>query len=227
MQFLSSANNNRSLKAIFFDLDGTLLNSAPDLATAVNNMLHHFNLEHVSLELICKWIGNGAPKLIERVLDHQQKSMVYLPTHQNALAQFYAQYDKVQGQYSTLYDGVIDTLTVLKSIGLSMAVITNKPSQFTPNVLKAHGLTEFFELVLSGDSLAQKKPHPLPIEHALAHFNLAKHNVIMVGDSTSDISAANNAGIASICVTYGYNHGENPLDLAANAHIHRFSQLLD
>jgi phosphoglycolate phosphatase len=231
MQFITSVNNRIQPKAIFFDLDGTLLNSAPDLAAAVNLMLSHFELPHVSLTQVGRWIGNGAPKLVERALAHQSKSQsvtreaLILPSQEQALAQFFAAYERVQGKHSVLYPRVLDTLNQLQQAKVKMAVITNKPKQFTPEVLKAHGLDTFFEFVLSGDSLPEKKPSAMPLLHALNHFKLDKSEVIMVGDSASDIGAANNAGVRSVCVTYGYNHGEDPRQLPANAHIDEFKLL--
>lgn len=230
MQFLTSVNQGIEPTTILFDLDGTLIDSAPDLAAAVNGMLAHFSLAPVSLTQVSTWIGNGAPKLIERVLHHIQTSeyeQLTLPSYQQALSQFFLEYETTQGLHSHLYPGVKHTLNELKKRGITMAVITNKPKQFTPNVLAEHGIENFFDLVLSGDSLAEKKPHPMPILYAIETLELSKTQTIMVGDSASDVSAANSAGINSICVTYGYNHGNDPLKLPATSHINKFSQLIE
>ncbi|MGJ8681546.1 phosphoglycolate phosphatase [Paraglaciecola sp.] len=229
MQFLTLTNQNIRPKAILFDLDGTLIDSAPDLAAAVNAMLTHFSLPTVSLAQVSTWIGNGAAKLVERVFKYTQNNQNQLhniPTQQQGLTQFFVEYEKVQGLHSTLYPNVKHTLTELSKLGVTMALITNKPGQFTPNVLAEHGIDSFFDLVLSGDSLTEKKPHPMPILHTLKTLGLSKKQTIMVGDSASDIQASNSAGVTSICVTYGYNHGDNPLNLNASAHIDEFNQLL-
>lgn len=227
MQFLPSLVSTALPKAIFFDLDGTLINSAPDLAASINSMLDGYNLPNVTLKQVSAWIGNGAPKLVERALTYlENTTSVALPAHSQALQAFFNAYIQEQGKHSVVYDGVIDTLTQLQKQGVDMAVITNKPKQFTPSVLKEHGLDVFFSLVLSGDSLSEHKPHPLPLQHALQFFNVTSGEVVMVGDSSSDILAAQAAGVASVCVTYGYNHGNNPYDLPANAHIDCFSALI-
>ncbi len=229
MKQLTRANNNIRPTAILFDLDGTLIDSAADLAAAVNGMLQHFSLGKVTNHQVSTWIGNGAAKLVERTLATIEKDVAQdrnIP-EQQALAQFFVEYEQVQGQYSNLYKGVKRTLEELKALGFKLALITNKPKQFTPTVLSSHGIDHYFDLVLSGDSLEEKKPHPLPILHALQKLEVTPQQAVMVGDSASDITAAAKAGVNSICVTYGYNHGEDPLNLNANLHIDNLTELLN
>lgn len=216
-------------KAIFFDLDGTLIDSLPDLALAVDDMLLELNFKPAGIEKTRLWIGNGAKKLTLRALA-DAKGVLELEIGDDEVREglkiFSEKYEICSGKFSKLYPGVIETLRTLKEKGLDFCIITNKPKQFTPAVLEKHGLIDFFKLVLSGDTLEEKKPSPVPILYALKQLNLAKDQVVMVGDSRSDIVAANLAEIKSVCVGYGYNHGEDPKKLSASCHIDSFAELL-
>lgn len=226
---LTTLFNERLPKAIFFDLDGTLVDSLPDLASAIDSMLIEQNLSPVGTQKTSLWIGNGAQKLVLRALAYAKsvsESEVSYTALDHSLNVFFKHYAACSGSLSKLYPGVLQTLQALEENGVRLCVITNKPKQFTPIVLSELGIFNFFELVLSGDSLNEKKPSPAPILHALKTLQLAKKHVVMVGDSSSDISAANAAGIKSICVTYGYNHGNDPTLLPANHHIDYFTELL-
>lgn len=215
-------------KAIFFDLDGTLVDSIPDLAHAIDNMLHDLQLPLAGEDRVRLWVGNGARKLVLRALAYA------LPSEESAIDE--ALFSRAHGLFSLhyqqsadnsrLYPNVLPTLKRLKDAGIRLALITNKPTQFIPSILKHVGLDEMFEVILGGDSLAQQKPHPLPLLHAMQQFALSANDCVMVGDSGNDIYAACACGMASICVTYGYNHGEDPFSLPANAHIDDFAQLL-
>lgn len=226
---LTTLFNEQLPKAIFFDLDGTLVDSLPDLASAIDSMLIEQKLNPVGAQKTSLWIGNGARKLVLRALAYAQSVSEFevdCTELEHSLSIFFKYYAACSGSLSKLYPGVLQTLQGLKESGVRLCVITNKPKQFTPVVLFELGISDFFELVLSGDSLDEKKPSPVPILHALKTLKLPKKQVVMVGDSNSDINAANAAGIKSICVTYGYNHGNDPMLLPANHHINHFTELL-
>lgn len=226
---LTSLFNGKLPKAIFFDLDGTLIDSLPDLAVATDRMLGELNFEPAGIDKVRRWLGNGAEKLAYRALADAkgiEENAITQSELKQGLELILMHYAKCNGLHSTLYPDVIETLSTLQTQGLRFCIITNKPEQFTPTVLMEHDLFDFFELVLSGDTLPEKKPSPEPLLYALKKFGLTKDQVAMVGDSSSDILAANAAGIKSVCVTYGYNHGNDPKDLPASCHIDSFAELL-
>ena len=219
---------NQHIQTIFFDLDGTLVDSSQDIAHAAKHMLQELNYKTVTLEQVQSWIGNGSKMLVIRAIAFATGVNEEQITEQNleqALTLFNKHYALCSGLTSRLYDGVFDTLTHFKNQNIQMCVITNKPEQFTPKVLKANGIDHFFDLVLSGDSLATKKPDPAQLFFALDFFDVDRQRAVMIGDSRSDILAANEAGINSICVTYGYNHGEDPRLLNATAFVDSFADI--
>lgn len=217
-------------KAIFFDLDGTLIDSLPDLSAAVDAMLIDLSFKPAGIDKARLWVGNGSEKLVQRALaDVKRCSEEHVKGSELEVGHeiFLKRYARCSGFASTLYSGVVETLKALQKKNIQLCIITNKPKQFTPSVLKKLGINDFFELVLSGDSLNEKKPSPMPILHAVEYFKLNLDQVLMVGDSKSDILSANTAGIKSVCVTYGYNHGDDPLNLPADRHIDKFSDLIN
>lgn len=215
-------------RAIFFDLDGTLVDSIPDLAHAIDGMLVDLQFSPAGEESVRLWVGNGARKLVQRALAHVLSSNEHhideaVFTKAHAL---FIQHYQQSADNSRLYPNVLPTLIRLKAAGFKLALITNKPVQFIPSILAHVGLSEMFEVIVGGDSLAEQKPHPLPLLHVMQQFELQANECLMVGDSGNDIYAAKACGMPSVCVTYGYNHGEDPLSLPANAHIDDFAQLI-
>lgn len=216
-------------KAIFFDLDGTLVDSVPDLAFAVDAMLAELELQPAGAARVRDWVGNGARKLVERALAfalEQPEDALPEECFTEAYSSFLRHYGHFSGKFSRLYPGVAQTLVQLQQQGVQLVIITNKPQQFTPDVLAGHDIDGFFQLLVCGDTLAEKKPHPAPLYYAMEKLGVGANECVMVGDSASDIHAAQAAGIASICVTYGYNHGHNPRELPASIFIDHFSELL-
>lgn len=196
---------------LLFDLDGTLVHSAPDLALAVNRTLVDLGRSPFDNETIYHWVGNGAKVLISRALSGASTINEQLDADlvQDALAIFLKHYEQCLCVESVLYDGVKQGLERLKSAGFRLAIITNKPAVFIEPILRGLGLNNIFELLIGGDTLSEKKPHPAPLHHAIAEVKVGAEQCIMIGDSKNDILAAKAAEIASIGVTYGYNYGES------------------
>lgn len=197
--------------AVFFDLDGTLIDSVPDLADAGNKMLIELGRQTFEQSVFRRWIGNGARVMVQRALSGSDTIAEDLDPQllERALATFFAIYRQNVCIKTVLYDGVLDTLKQLKARGLHLAVLTNKPFEFVEPINRSLEIHSLFDLVLGGDSLPDKKPHPAPLLHACKYFGIEPNQALMVGDSTNDIVAAHNADIQSIGLTYGYNYGKD------------------
>ncbi|MBT1445328.1 phosphoglycolate phosphatase [Shewanella sp. JM162201] len=214
------------ISAIAFDLDGTLVDSVPDLAAAANETLKELGLPQCSEELVRTWVGNGARVLMARALTHALGRDVTGSQLDDAMPLFMRNYERYLEHYSRLYDGVRETLNELSAMGYRLAVVTNKPHRFTEPLLQAFGIDQHFELVLGGDSLARMKPDPLPLQHILEQWSLKPSELLMVGDSRNDILAAKAAGITSFGLTYGYNYGEDIGLCGPDAVCHTFAEIL-
>lgn len=199
-----------------FDLDGTLVDSVPDLHAAVCGMLEDLNRPTVTQNIVSHWVGNGAQVLVKRALsnDFHIDEQLDEALFQDAYRGFLSHYQKTNGTRAQLFDGAKHLIDALKDQGINVAIVTNKPEQFTLPLLKA--LELHADLVLSGDSLPSKKPDPAPLQFCLDHFQLNQHEAIMIGDSISDIKAARSAGVPVIAVSYGYNHGLSIRDMDAD-----------
>ena len=196
---------------VLFDLDGTLLDSVPDLALAVQRMQTRLELPVAAFEDISQWVGNGAQVLVQRALADRidpQGDEPNLALFDQAFALFLEIYGNCCAERSQPYAGVLEFLAELKRRRIPMALVTNKPISFTRQLLSHFKLGHYFEVVLGGDSLAQKKPSPMPLLYAMSECNVEPDDALMIGDSRSDILAARAAGCPVVAVTYGYNHGE-------------------
>lgn len=196
---------------VLLDLDGTLIDSVPDLASAVDAMLSGLGRPAAGEENVSHWIGNGADVLIRRALcNGDEDAARALPAEQvvPARALFDAAYLQALHQATGAYPGAEDFLRGVQSAGIPMALITNKPRLFTLPLIESLGWLEVFALVLCADDLAEKKPSPLPLLHACHELRVMPAQALMIGDSCNDILAAKAAGIVSAGVTYGYNHGQ-------------------
>jgi len=196
-----------SIKAILLDLDGTLLHTAPELTESANRMLRELARPEVSQTLLMSYIGNGVSWLVKRALTGEMYAEPDAALYEKALPLFEKHYMELLLQ-SKPFAGVVQGLEEMKSAGYRLGCITNKAERYTEPLLKGLGLAKYFEIVLSGDSLPEKKPHPMQLLHAAKFFNAPVKNILLIGDSLSDSLAARAAGCPVFCVPYGYNHGE-------------------
>lgn len=196
-------------KLLIFDLDGTLIDSANELAAAVNAMLTRLQLSCVDNNMIKSWVGNGSHNLATRALNHhgQDDATAISAAHEI----FLEEYAKIASDTSE-YTGVSDGLKALKVRGLTLALCTNKPERFLPAILKQMAWTDLFDIVLGGDSLPTKKPDPAPLLHICQTLDIAIDDAAMIGDSKNDILAGQACGMTTLALRYGYNYGE-PIDL--------------
>ena len=194
--------------AILFDLDGTLVDSAPDLQASVNRLLARYGQAGQDLECVKNWIGNGVEKLVERALTEALPNQVDPPLLHQAVQQFNALYREENGRSARLFPGVSETLSALaKNVISLLGVVTNKPDAFTKPLLHTLGMLPFFQVIVSGDTVTHKKPHPEPLHYALNTLRIAPDKAVFIGDSAHDIMAGKAAGVTVIGVGYGYNQG--------------------
>ena len=188
---------------IIFDLDGTLIDSVPDLALGVNSMLQELGREAFTLSEIHSWVGNGAQTLVKRALLGKVEidESIDEELFKNALAIFLDSYKKNVCVNTVAYPNVLQTLRILKENSYTMAIVTNKPYQFIEPILKTLQMDNFFELCIGGDSLDEKKPSPKPLLYICEQLGVKPQNTLMVGDSKNDILSAKAANIESIGVT--------------------------
>lgn len=198
----------KHIQAAIIDLDGTMLDTAPDFLVAINRMRAEFALLPLDILTITNFVGKGSENLIERVLSTNFPPSQVKQHFEQAMASYQKHYLSINGDFSNLYPNVIEGLHALKEQGLRLACVTNKPLAFTTPLLEKKGLNHFFELVYGGDSFPRKKPDPLPLLQVCLDFNLAPEQVIAIGDSSNDAKAARAAGCPILMVPYGYNHGE-------------------
>jgi phosphoglycolate phosphatase len=193
------------VKAVLFDLDGTLLDSIPDLAEACNRMMVELGRTPYGIEVIRTFVGKGMVNLVRRCLAGSGSAT---EAEVNAAVDvFRRHYAVVNGQWTTLYAGVVPALEALRERGIAMACVTNKPAAFTTPLLQHMGIAGFFGATVSGDTLAEKKPHPAPLLHACQLLGVDVSAALMIGDSANDAEAARAAGMPVLLVTYGYSEG--------------------
>lgn len=194
----------KPIRSVTIDLDGTLLDTVPDLAAAANAMLRELGRPEYPVDTIAAFIGRGIPKLVARCLPDLEADAV-----EQAQAVFRRHYAVENGRRSRLFPGVLEGLQAFRAAGLPMAVITNKAAAFTEPLLVATQLDSWFEFAVSGDSLPEKKPHPMPLLHACERMGTVPAENLHIGDSRHDAAAARAAGCPVFLVPYGYNEGED------------------
>lgn len=185
--------------AVLIDLDGTLVDTAPDIAGAVNRMLHALGAPALALETVTGFIGNGVPTLVRRVLAARG-----IAPSQHALTLFHRHYADTNGRASRVFPGVVTGLSRLRDTGYRLACVTNKPQAASTALLSSSGLAPYFDAVVGGDATPHMKPHAAPLLHACRLLDADPACSVLVGDSGVDVAAARAAGMPVFIVRYGY-----------------------
>ncbi|RRQ24524.1 phosphoglycolate phosphatase [Guyparkeria sp. SCN-R1] len=212
-------------RMVLFDLDGTLVDSVPDLLVSVNAMQRELGNPERAEEDVRNWVGNGVERLVERALTNDLDGTPDPAELDQALPVFKRHYAENNGQHSQVFDGVLQGLEFVKSLGLPMGCVTNKAEAFTLPLLEQTGLRDHFEVVISGDTLPLKKPDPAPLIYSAGWFHVHPSEALMIGDSISDVKAARAAGFSIVCMSYGYNHGKDIRDFDPDAVIDSMTEL--
>ncbi|MDR2878088.1 MAG: phosphoglycolate phosphatase [Chromatiales bacterium] len=210
---------------VLIDLDGTLVDTVPDLACAVDVMMGELGMPLRGEARVRQWIGNGVERLVRRALIDAVDGEPDEALFRRAYPIFLREYEENVCEHSRLYPGVREGVDFLKDAGYQIGCVTNKGARFTEPLLKALGLFNAFGIVVSGDALPKKKPDPMPLFHAAEFFGVAPQRSLMVGDSISDVQAARAAGFGIVCVPYGYNHGHDIRDAKPDAVIASLAEL--
>jgi phosphoglycolate phosphatase len=212
---------------VLIDLDGTLVDSVPDLAWCVDETMKALDMPIRGEAKVRNWVGNGVPRLIERSLIDQLDGSPSDALYAKAAPIFMALYADNASKRSQLYPNVKQGLDWLKSQGIRIGCVTNKDEQFTLPILKNLGIYDYFEIVISGDTLPLKKPDPAPLLHGAKFFDISPDNALMIGDSISDVKASRAAGFDIVCMSYGYNHGVDIRTANPDAVIDSFAEIED
>lgn len=210
---------------ILIDVDGTLVDSVPDLAFCVDEMMQRLGLPPHGEEKVRQWVGNGVERLVRRALVGQLEGEPDPALFEKAYPIFLDLYAENTSKRSRLYPGVREGLEYLQGAGYKLGCVTNKAAQFTEPLLRDLGIADFFAIVISGDTLPKKKPDPLPLLHAADFFGVAPSESLMIGDSISDVKAARAAGFRIVCMSYGYNHGQDIREAHPDAVIDSMAEL--
>ncbi|NYT65628.1 phosphoglycolate phosphatase [Alcaligenaceae bacterium] len=200
-------------KAVLFDLDGTLVDTIPDIIQATNAMREQLGLVALDDATITAYVGRGTEDLVLRALSHNMPNAPTQALFDQGLTLFKQCYHEVNGKQSVLFDGVLEGLHAFASTGARLAIVTNKQTAFTLPLLQKMGLADYFEVVVCGDTCANKKPDPMPLLHACEALGVNPTQALMVGDSVNDALAARAADIAVLILPYGYNEGQDVRNL--------------
>jgi phosphoglycolate phosphatase len=217
----------RPVSGLLFDLDGTLLHTAADIALALNRTLGEYGMEALPLADVSRMIGRGSPVLIERAAAARGRALTEA-LRAAMLERFFHHYGELEESDESAaqpYPGVSDTLHRLHAAGMPIAVVTNKHWRFATGLLHRLGLMEWVNLVIGGDTCERRKPDPQPLLFACESLSIAPAEALMVGDSINDVKAARAAGIPIVCVPYGYNEGQDPRSLECDAMIETLADL--
>jgi phosphoglycolate phosphatase len=212
------------IRCVLFDLDGTLVDTAPEIADAVNDTLRRLRRPPVPEALARSWIGEGSRVLLGRALAHAG-----LPEAQLAQVWRDFQHDYLErcGTRSTVYPHVPETLKRLAMMGVPMGLLTNKEAAFAHRVLVRHGLSEYFDVMVTGDTLPVRKPDPAVVRHALSALGVDEEAALLVGDSPVDVRTARAAGVAIWAVHYGYANEPLEGELEPDRLVKRFDEIVE
>jgi phosphoglycolate phosphatase len=217
----------RPLAAVLFDLDGTLLDTVKDIASALNRTMLEFGCNLLAEGDVRRMIGRGSSILIERALTQQQRACD-AATQEAMLARFFHHYgelEELNEDTAQPFAGAAELLHTLHDAGLRAAVVTNKQHRFAAALLKRLGLAGWVDIVIGGDTCARRKPDPQPLLFACESLKVPPAESLMVGDSVNDVQAARAAGIPVVCVSYGYNEGRDPRTLDCDALLDSLAEL--
>lgn len=215
------------LAAVLFDLDGTLLDTAADIALALNRAVAEHGWTPVAEDEVRRMIGRGAPVLVQRAAAAQGRQ-IDDATHAAVLERFFHHYGALQAFDECAaqpYGGVAEALRRLHDAGLHIAVVTNKQQRFAIGLLQRLGLAGWVDLVVGGDTCERRKPDPQPLLFACESLHVTPTQALMVGDSINDVQAARDAGMPVVCVPYGYNEGRDPRTLPCDALVASLAEL--
>jgi phosphoglycolate phosphatase len=200
-----------SCQLLSIDLDGTLVDTADEIAEAANRALESHGIERRPFDDIAVLIGAGTRELMLRLLARcfiDRPELVERVRPDAVLESLDEHYAQTTGTSAVLYPGCVEALTELKAAGLRLACVTNKEIRHARRVLEVTGLSGYFDLVIGGDSLPEKKPHPSVLRHVAQQLGVSPSHTAHLGDSATDVAAARNAGVAAWAVPYGYNAGK-------------------
>jgi phosphoglycolate phosphatase len=203
-----------ALRAVLIDLDGTLMDTAPDLAAAANAMRADLGLDPLPIERIAAFVGKGAEVLVHRALTDDLAGRAAEGDFVQGRRAFYKHYHRVNGAQTVVFDRVPQALKLLRDAGLALACVTNKPREFTLPLLDRVGLSPWFRVVVAGDEVPEKKPHPALLLAACDRLGVMPSHAVMIGDSVNDALASRAAGCSVVLVGTGYNEGESVHSLA-------------
>jgi phosphoglycolate phosphatase len=214
----------QELRACLIDLDGTLLDTAPDLALAANRVRGEFTLPPLEVTRIAEFIGKGTDMLVHRALTDDVHGQAPAEDFVRGKASFERHYREVNGSHSRVFAGVPEALSLLRQAGLLVGCVTNKPREFTRALLERMGLLRELDVVIAGDDVARRKPHPDLVLAACSRLHVGPSQVILIGDSANDALAARAAGCPVLCVSYGYNEGVDVHNLDCDAIVGSLSE---
>jgi phosphoglycolate phosphatase len=200
---------NRPIRAAIIDLDGTMVDTVDDFTAALNGMLVRVGIDKpATRDEVIDYIGKGSENLIRSVLAVRLPHSQAIAQFDDALAIYQSEYAKINGLHSTLYPEVKEGLAALRELDIPLACVTNKPHRFAVELLTHFGIVDYFKVILGGDSLPLKKPDPLPMLTACERLDVEPRETVAIGDSENDALAGRAAGLATLTVPYGYNHGK-------------------
>lgn len=212
---------------VLIDVDGTLVDSVPDLAYCVDAMMRELDMPERGEQRVRHWVGNGVERLVKRSLINRLEGEPDEALYARALPVFEAFYRENTSKRSRLYPGVQEALDFLQTTGVRIGCVTNKASQFTLPLLQDLGVSDYFEIIICGDMVERKKPDPMPLLQAAERLETEPRASMMLGDSMSDVKAARAAGFQIVCMSYGYNHGEDIREYNPDAVVDSMAEIKD